>query len=150
MNPSREQLILAEMLIRLNGPALGLVEKPVEMVFDRSRMRGLTPARLPFGSIYPMSEGNQRKNAVGEASLLAKVALWIKGRADVPIDQDLDPAWMWVHQQLMTDESLGGLSIRIEPVQKVWGFNQAQEPFGDLDLHYAITFRHNLTNPSLP
>ena len=149
MNPSREQLILAEILARLNGAALGPVEKPAGLVFDRSRLRGLAPTQLPAGSIYPMNEANQRKNAVGEAILLAKIPLWIKGQTEVPLDQDLDPLWLWTHQQLMTDESLGGLAIRIEPIQKVWGFNLAEAPFGDLDLHYAITFRHNLTNPTL-
>ncbi len=150
MTLSREQLILAELLARLNGVALGSLAKPAELEFDRSRLRSLAPGKLPWGSLYPMNEGNQRKNAVGESTLLVKVALWVKGLAEIPIDLDLDPPWLWIHQQFMTDESLGGLCYRIEPIQKVWGFDLAQAPFGDLDLHYAITFRHNLTNPSLP
>lgn len=150
MTLSREQLILAEMLARLNGPALGDVVKPTGLVYDRSRLRSLGPTQLPAGSIYPMEGTTQRKNAVGESVLLTKIVLWEEGTAGTPMDAAMDPIWQWTHQQLMSDESLGGLSIRIEPVQKVWGFNLAQSPFGDLDLHYAVTYRHNLTNPSLP
>ena len=150
MTTSREQLILAEILARLNGVALGPVEKPAGLVFDRSRMRGLNPTQLPAGSIYPMDEDFQRKGSSAEASLTAKLALWVKGQAEVPVDADLDPVWLWSHQQLMTDESLGGLSLRIEPVQKVWGFNLAQAPFGDLDLHYLITYRHQAADPTRP
>jgi hypothetical protein len=97
-----------------------------------------------------MDEDFQRKGSSAEASLTAKLALWVKGQPEVPVDADLDPVWLWAHQQLMTDESLGGLSLRIEPVQKVWGFNLAQAPFGDLDLHYLITYRHQAADPTRP
>jgi len=150
MSLSREQLILAEILTRLNGAALGPVSKPAGLVFDRSRMRGLNPTQLPAGSIYPMDEGFQRKGNTAEATLTAKIALWEKGSAEVPIDQDLDPIWLWTHQQVMSDESLGGLCLRIEPAQKIWGFNLSQAPFGDLDLHYLITYRHQAADPTRP
>ncbi len=150
MTLSREQLILAEILARLNGAALGALAKPADLTFDRSRMRGVAPDRLPHGSIYPLESGYERKGFSAEQALVIKIALWEKGSADVPIDQDLDLLWQWTHQQLLADESLGGLCLRLEPTQKLWGFNLAQAPFGDLDLHYLITYRHQAADPTRP
>jgi hypothetical protein len=150
MNPSCGQLILAEMLARLNGTALGALEKPTGLVFDRSRLRGLNPTQLPAGSIYPLNETPQGKGFSVEESFVIKIVLWEKGSGATPIDQDLDPIWLWTHQQVMTDQSLGGLCQRIEPVQKIWGFDLAQAPFGDLDLHYLITYRHQAADPTRP
>jgi len=150
---SREQQVLAEMLARLNGTALGVLTKPAGFVAERSRLREVAPTQLPAVSIYPMEANTERKGAISETTLAVKIAIWVKGTGTaavpVPIDQDLDPLWLWVHQQLITDESLGGLAIRVEPTQKTWGFNLAQGPFGDLDLHYLVTFRHQSNNPSL-
>lgn len=150
MSQSREQLILAEMLTRLNGAALGPIQKPAGLGFDRSRLRSLAPDKLPWGSLYPMESDSQRKGSTAEAVLTAKLVLWEKGSPQAPIDQDLDLLWQWVYQQLMADESLGGLCFRIDPIQKVWGFNLAQAPFGDLDLHFNVTYRHQAADPSQP
>jgi hypothetical protein len=77
--------------------------------------------------------------------MTVKIVIWAKG---TPIDGVLDPLWLWVHQQIMTDPSLGGLAIRIVPVNRAWGFAVHQQPFGDIDCHYQITYRHNSSNPS--
>lgn len=152
MNLSREQLILAECLTRIKGPALGPISRPanlLDVAVERSRMRELHPTQLPAISPYPVESTTKRKGYLSETTLLVKVAIWVQSTTSVPVDQDLDPLWQWVHQQLLTDESLGGLAISIEPSQKIWGFALHQAPFGDLDLHYLITFRHQHANPSL-
>jgi len=150
MTLSREQLILEEIKTRLNGPALGPVAKPEGLGFDRSRMRSVAPTSPRWGSIYPLEAGFERKGSIAEQKFIAKIVLWVTGTASEPVDQTLDPVWLWTHQQLIADESLGGLCLRIEPIQKVWGFNLAQAPFGDLDLHYLITYRHQAADPSQP
>jgi hypothetical protein len=149
MTLSREQTILAELLTRLNGSALGPVSRPAGLSVDRSRMRELAPIHLPAISIYPLTADPERKGTLCEKTLTVKIVLFVKGTASVPIDQDLDPLAQWVHQQLTTDESLGGLAIRVEPAEQIWGFALHQAPFGDLDLHFNITFRHQYANPSL-
>lgn len=150
MTLSREQMILEEIKTRLNGAALGPLIRPDGLPpAERSRLRELAASQTPALSIYPLSSDPDRKGYLMESTLLVKIAIWVKGAASVPVDQDLDPIWQWVHQQLMADESLGGLAIGIEPGQKVWGFALHQAPFGDLDLHYQITYRHQYDNPSL-
>lgn len=150
MTLSREQLILEELKTRLNGPALGPVAKPAGLGFDRSRLRSVASNTPLWGSIYPLEAGFERKGSTSEEKFVVKIVLDAKGSASEPIDQTLDPCWLWTHQQIMADESLGGLCLRIEPVQKIWGFNLAQAPFGDLDLHYLITYRHQAADPTRP
>jgi hypothetical protein len=147
---SREQLILEEIKTRLNGSALGPLLRPVGLSAERSRLRELAPSQLPSLSIYPLSSDPERKGYLAEATLLVKIAIWVKGTSSIPVDADLDPIWLWVHQQLLADESLGGLSHKLEPSQKIWGFALHQAPFGDLDLHYLITYRHQAADPTRP
>nr|WP_320132335.1 hypothetical protein [uncultured Holophaga sp.] len=150
MTESREQRILAEILTRLDGDPLGPLSRPTGLTpCSRSHLRELAPGQLPHISIYPMESQTQRSGSISTTVLTVKMVLFAKGSGTTPMDADLDPLWLWVHQQLLADESLGALSIRIEPAQKVWGFNLAQAPFGDLDLHYLITYRHPSANPSL-
>ena len=149
MSASREQTILAEVLARLTGSPLGPITMPSGLSVDRSHLRELAPSQLPAISIYPLEASTERKGAVSESVLTVKIVLWVQGAAGTPVDLTSDPLWQWVHQQLITDESLGGLTIRVEPAQKIWGFNLHQAPFGDLDLHYRLTFRHQSLNPCL-
>ena len=149
MTLSREQTILAAILTALNGTALGPISKPVGLTVDRSHLREFAPSQLPSATIYPMEASTSRIGYLSETLLTVKIAIWVKGTAGTPVDLDLDPIWQWVNQQLITDESLGGLAIRVEPARKIWGFNLAQGPFGDLDLHYLVTFRHQSSNPTL-
>lgn len=145
---SREQLVLAEILARLNGAPLGPLPRPEGLTVDRSRLLALKPEGVKHISIYPLLGDFQRKGATGESGLTVKIALWVKGATGTPVDADLDPLWLWVQQQLMSDESLGSLALKVDPIQKVWGFALHQAPFGDLDLHYLITLRHNTADPT--
>ena len=145
---SREQGILEEILNRISGAPLGDISKPAGLAVDRCRLLELKPTQLPHISIYPMEGTSDRKGATSESAMLVKVVLWVKGSNASPVDADLDPLWLWVVQQLVTDESLGGKAIRLQPAQKVWGFSINQAPFGDLDLHFLITYRHSTADPS--
>lgn len=145
---SREQLVLAEILTRLDGAPLGPLPRPEGLTVDRSRLLSLKPSAPKHISIYPLLGDFQRKGSTGESGLTVKIVLWVKGITGTPVDADLDPLWLWVQQQLMSDESLGGLARQIDPIQKVWGFAIHQAPFGDLDLHYLISFRHNTADPT--
>jgi len=148
MTDSREQLILAEMASRLNGDARGPISKPTGFTVERCRLREVAPSQLPYGSLYPLEAVTERKGSTAETNLTVKLALWVKGAAGTPVDQSLDSLWQWITQQLLTDESLGGLAISIRQPQKIWGFAQYQAPFGDLDLHFLVTFRHSAADPT--
>ena len=147
---SREQRILEALYSRLKGNPLGPIPKPPGLGVDRCRLVEVQSPQMPHLSLYPLEAVTTRKGYLAETTLTLKIALWVKGTASEPVDQTLDALWLWVHQQVMTDGSLGGLAISIAPTQRVWGFALHQKPFGDLDLHYLITFKHHAENPSLP
>jgi hypothetical protein len=149
MTASREQQILEEIKIRLNGSALGLIPKPSGLIVERSRLRELAPSHLPAIGIYPLEADSEEVGSRTQEDLAVKIAIFAKGAGTTPVDQDLDPIDQWVHQQLYTDKSLSGLCLGLCLVKKTWGFNLSQNVMGDLDLHYLVTFRHQSNNPSL-
>lgn len=147
---SREQQILDEMAARIDGAPLGPIPRPAGLTVSRSRMLEIKPAQMPHTSVYPLEAGTERKGSTAESAFTAKVAIWAKAAPGGVVDAELDPVWLWVHQQLFADESLGGLAISLRNIQRVYGFAQHLGPFGDLDLHYLVTYRHQTGNPSLP
>lgn len=145
---SREQLILEEFKTRLTGSPLGAIPFPEGLTISRCRVRENTVGNLPHGSIYPIESVTDRRGSASETALTVKVVFWAKGSGATPIDQELDPLWLWAHQQLLTDESLGGLAVSVRPTTRTWGFALHQAPFGDLDLHFLVTYRHAAADPS--
>lgn len=145
---SREQLILGEFETRLKAAPVGAIPFPAGLTVSRARLRENTSANLPHASIYPIESTTDRRGSTSETALTVKVVLWGKGLAETPIDQVLDPLWLWAHQQLLTDESLGGLAVSVRPTTRTWGFALHQAPFGDLDLHFLVTYRHAAADPS--
>jgi hypothetical protein len=146
---SRELAVLKELEARIKGPARGPLPMPDGLTVDRCRMLGLKLERLPHASIYPLEDSTTRKGYAAETPLMVKIACWVKGTSG-PVDEEVDAVWLWIHQQVMADESLGGLTIGIQLASKDWGFHLAQAPVGDLDLHYLITFRHHSADPTRP
>lgn len=151
MTISREQLILAEVATRLQGTPLGPHPMPAGLTVDRYRTIELKPANLPHASIYPVTATDESIGGGTETQTEVRLALWAKPGAGESVDQALEPLWLWATQQLLTDQSLGGLARRVAPVSRVWSaaIPQAQ-PFGDLDLHFLITHRHMAADPSQP
>ena len=147
---SIEQQILDEMAARIDGPPLGPVPRPAGLTVSRSRTLELKPTQLPHVSVYPLEAGTERKGSAAESTLATKTAIWVKAAAGGVPDRELDPIWLWVHQQLSTDESLGGLALGLRNPQRIYGFAQHLGPFGDLDLHHLVTYRHSAADPSRP
>lgn len=150
MTISIEQSVLGAMVERLNGEPLGPVPKPAGIQFSHSRMLGLKPDACPHGSLYPFRADEKRSGAAVEVDLETRLALWVKGDTLRPIDLDSDPLAQWARQQLCTDESLGGLAMRLRPGPRIWGFHLAASPIGDLEVTYTVTFRHHIADPSRP
>jgi hypothetical protein len=151
MTTSREQLILAEVETRLKGAPLGPHPMPAGLTVDRYRTLELKPANLPHISIYTVTATSDSIGGGSETQTEVKLAHWAKPGAGESVDQALDPLWLWSTQQLLTDQSLGGLARRVAPASRVWSaaIPQAQ-PFGDLDAHFLITHRHMAADPSQP
>lgn len=99
-------------------------------------------------SIYPLEAGDEPSGLQAKATFTVKVVIWCKGLPDRPIEEALDSTWLWVCQQLFADPSLGGLATTLGCPQRVYGYAKHLGPFGDLDLHFVVTYRHSPTNPA--
>ena len=147
---SRELSILQEIEARLSGAALGPLPKPSGLGVDRYRTNELAPASLPWQSVYPLSATSERKGATAESTLEVRIASWAKPPVGTTVDEAMDALYLWATQQLMADESLGGRCLRIDPIRRTWSAAIQLAPFGDLDLHFLITYRHSAADPSRP
>jgi hypothetical protein len=147
MSFTREQQVLEAMRVAIDGAAKGPVERPSGLTVDRSRMAEVRPTTTHV-SIYPMNANTTSKGYQAESACVAKVVIWGKGLPGHPIDEALDPTWRWVHQQLFTDPSLGGLTVSLSNPERIYGFAQHLGPFGDLDLHILAVYRHSAADPA--
>ena len=147
---SRELAILQEIEARLGGAALGPNAKPTGLGVDRYRTREVAPSSLPWMSVYPLNGTTERKGSTAESTLEVRIASWGKATAPVAVDEAMDALYLWATQQLMADESLGGRCLRIDPIRRTWSAAIQMVPFGDLDLHFLITYRHSAADPSRP
>lgn len=147
MTLSLEQQILEAMRVAIDGEPKGPLVRPEGLTVDRSRLLEVKPTTTHV-SVYPMVAGDEPIGLQAKATLDAKVAIWGKGVAGRPIDEALDSTWQWVCQQLFADPSLGGLATTLTNTRRVYGFAQHLGPFGDLDLHFTVTYRHSPTNPA--
>lgn len=149
MSLSLEQGIFAEVLNRLNGSALGPNTKPTGLSVDRYRLREVRPENLPHISNYPVAADPSNVGRTTEEAVEVRLALFVQAVLPTdPMDQALDPLWVWANQQLLTDQSLGGLALRVQPSGRNWSANLANRPFGDLDCHFLITYRHQAADPT--
>lgn len=148
---SREQQILDAAEARLQGAPLGPLAMPTGLTVSRYRTLELQPANLPHLSLYTVTASTESVGGGSETQTEIKVALWAKPGPGQSLDQALDPLWLWVVQQLLTDQSLGGLARRVAPTHRVWSAAVPQaQPMGDLDAHFLITHRHQAADPTQP
>ena len=152
---SREQLILAEVVARLQGAPLGPQAMPAtptaSLTVSRYRVLELKPANLPHISVYTVSATTDSVGGGSETQTEIKLGIWARPENGQSLDEALDPLWTWAVQQLLTDQSLGGLARKVVPTQRIWSAAVPQaQPIGDLDAHFLITHRHQAADPSQP
>ena len=145
MTTSRELQLLQALQARLTGTALGSTTMPTGLSVSRYRMREVAPGSLPHVSIYPVKSSIEARGNALEDFLTVKLACWVTGDA---LDEAMDALYCWIHQQVLGEESLGGLSIKTDLQDKTWSASLADAPFGDLDLHFLFQLRTQRRDPA--
>lgn len=132
MSTVREQILSA---VTVN---LATVTSAAGGVF-RSRVFALTRAQRPCIAIEPTSD-TPDPSTLGVIfwSLLLRVAVIVGG--DIP-DQVADPIVKDVHGAMISDRTLGGLSMDIEPVSVNFDLIDGDQPIGVISLVYKIDYR---------
>lgn len=138
MSSKREGIILAlKSALDSIGPGLPCF---------RSRVEPFTRGKLPALVIEPLQD-KADGNVIGylDWSLLVQVALYVRG--DAP-DMVADPHILLIHEKIMADQSLGGLSQDIQPESVEYDLIEGDKPVGVIMMKFLINYRTSEKNIS--
>jgi hypothetical protein len=137
MSTKREQ-ILAALKTKLDA-----VSQATGGVF-RSRLYALKKDQQPAISIEPISD-NADPSMIGviDWSMLVRVAVIVRGdiATNVAPETAADPIVNAVHSRMISDRSLGGLTMDIEPVSANFELQPGDQPIGVVSLGYRVQYR---------
>ena len=111
----------------------------------RSRVEPLARGELPAIVVEPVSDTAQQNTSLPtlDWSLTVRVAVIVRGA--IP-DQLADPIVESLHAKLMTDLTLGGVAIDVQPQGVNFEMVEADQPAGVISCDYLIRYRTSVTN----
>lgn len=106
----------------------------------RSRVTGLQRQESPAIVVEPISDTAEQNTALPtlDWSLTVRVAVIVRG--EVP-DQQADATVESLHSKLMSDLTLGGYAIDIQPQSVSFDLLDADQPAGVISCDYLIRYR---------
>lgn len=117
----------------------------------RCRQDKFQSADLPAGNFFPTGQTDQIDAKEEDSILTIEVASVVSVLQD-PVDEAADPLLIWVDQQIMLDQTLGGLAVFIEPKDTQWFMEQkGEEQCGAIrkfDIHFRTALTDSTTNLS--
>jgi hypothetical protein len=148
MSSIREQIAekVADLLSAPGGPT--------GVTVHRERTRPIEADKLPAILVYfeddePTPLMKQRFQApLAERHLNLVTELRATPDAVSAPDQAIDPLYLWVIAQLITNERLGGLAMGITEGPMKWTSKEADRVFAGAALHMVIHYRTSRTDPS--
>ena len=114
----------------------------------RSRVEPITRGESPAIVIEPISDSAQQNTALPtlDWSLVVRVAVIVRG--NIP-DQLADPTVESLHTKMMTDLTLGGYAIDVQPQSVSFELVEADQPAGVIACDFLIRYRTDVANLSI-
>ena len=111
----------------------------------RSRVEPMARAESPAIVVEPLNDTAQQNTSLPtlDWSLTVRVAVIVRGA--IP-DQLADPIVESLHARLMTDLTLGGVAIDVQPQAVNFEMVEADQPAGVISCDYLIRYRTSVTN----
>lgn len=111
----------------------------------RSRVEPMARAESPAIVVEPVSDTAEQNTSLPtlDWSLTVRVAVIVRGA--IP-DQQADPIVESLHAKLMTDLTLGGVAIDIQPQSVNFEMVEADQPAGVISCDYLIRYRTSVAN----
>lgn len=131
---TKRESILAAMKAKL----VSVTGVPDASVY-RSRVEPFSRGRVPAIVIEPIQDVPDT-NVVPYLTWAMTVRVSVVVRGDVP-DQVADPIIESLHSKLMSDLSLGGLSMDIQPSPVTFELIEGDQPIGIISLDYRVQYR---------
>lgn len=111
----------------------------------RSRVEPLSRGESPAIVIEPITDTPQQNTSLPtlDWSMVVRVAVIV--RANVP-DQAADPIVKSLHSKLMSDLTLGGRAIDVQPQGVSFELIEADQPAGVISCNYLVRYRTSVTD----
>ena len=131
---TKRESILAAVKTALTGTA------GVGTRIYRSRVEPLSRSESPALVIEPISDSPQQNTSLPTLDWTLRIRVIVIERASVP-DQAADDTIEDMHSKLMSDLTLGGKAIDIQPAQTSFELLEADQPAGVIFCEYDIRYR---------
>jgi hypothetical protein len=141
MSSKREQ-IMAALFTALDGNVTGVASGNV----FRSGVVAYASGNMPAVSIEPVND-SASSDVVGYLDWSLSVRVRAIVMDEVP-DSAADTMIVDIHDAVMADTSLGGLSMDILPTAVNYVFEDGEKPIGIISMDYRVTYRTSETNLS--
>lgn len=122
------------------------VARPSNLSVNRERRRPVEVSELPLISIYPVREDvkratENRRVQLVERDLEVHVLCRVGGNSSFN-----DPLRIWAVQQIMADQTLGGVAIEIQEESTDWNpDDDSSTDYDSADLKFRVRFQTNRT-----
>lgn len=106
----------------------------------RSRVEPLARAESPAIVVEPLSDTPTQTTSLPTLDWTLRVRISVIERATVP-DQAADDTIESLHAKMMSDLTLGGYAIDVQPAQTSFQLLEADQPAGVIFCEYEIKYR---------
>jgi hypothetical protein len=106
----------------------------------RSRVEPLSREESPAVVIEPVSDTPEQNTSLPTLDWTFRVRIVVIERATVP-DQAADDTVESLHSKIMSDLTLGGTAIDVQPAQTSFELIEADQPAGVIMCEYDIRYR---------
>mgnify|MGYP003142643476 FL=1 len=111
----------------------------------RSRVDPLSRGESPAIIIEPISDTPEQNTSLPTLDWTLRIRVVVIERSNIP-DQAADDTIESMHSKLMSDLTLGGLAIDIQPAQTSFQLLEADQPAGVIFCEYEIRYRSQVAD----
>lgn len=111
----------------------------------RSRVEPLSRGESPAIVIEPITDTAQQNTSLPTLDWSLTVRVAVIARANVP-DQAADPIVDDMHSRIMSDLTLGGVAIDVQPLSVSFELMEADQPAGVISCNYLVRYRTSVTD----
>tara|TARA_R100000750_G_C2317591_1_gene85016 strand:- start:97 stop:522 length:426 start_codon:yes stop_codon:yes gene_type:complete len=111
----------------------------------RSRVDPLSRGESPAIIVEPISDTPEQNTSLPTLDWTLRIRVVVIERSNVP-DQAADDTIEDMHSKLMSDLTLGGRAIDIQPAQTTFQLLEADQPAGVIFCEYEIRYRSQVSD----
>ena len=106
----------------------------------RSRVEPLSRGESPAIVIEPISDDADQNTSMPTLDWTLRIRVSVIERSSIP-DQAADDTIESLHSKIMSDLTVGGYAIDVQPVRTEFEFIEADQPLGVISNEYEIRYR---------